>query len=227
MGATEPLHATLSTARKKRKRLPRGVRRTQIMRAAARLIVEQGYLPVSVEQLARTAGISKGLVYAYFPSQYELLNALLSEELRELSVAGLDTASRVGDLEQAALLCTMLYFERVTRVGRLLHILLADRYMAGHIDHPNTNARNRILVRLSRLARQSLPLSKQETLASIEMIAAIPEEAGSLVFHEELEPSVARNICHTLLVTSLEALRSPESIAIDLGDVSGTVEHHR
>src|SRR5688500_13577756 len=81
------------------------IRRAQMLDAAARMIVEQGYLPLPVEEIARQVGASKALVYAYFPTQYDLFNALLVREIDSLLMGGLDTASQVQDLEQAAVLC--------------------------------------------------------------------------------------------------------------------------
>src|SRR5919205_3358996 len=92
-------------AASKGKRLTPDVRRAQILDAAARLVVVQGYLPLPVEQLARTAGTSKALIYTYFPTQYLLFNALLERETQSLALAGFETASQVEDLDQAAILC--------------------------------------------------------------------------------------------------------------------------
>jgi AcrR family transcriptional regulator len=211
----------------KRKRLPPAERRAQILDAAARLVVQQGFLPLSTELLARAAGASKALVYAYFPTQYDLFNALIERELGGLASSGLDTASRVDNLDQAALLCGMLYFEYVAKSGPLLHILMSDRYMAGHHDRRLVHARNVIVHRLVLLTRGVLPLSKKEVLASIEMMMAIPEESGSLVFHDELQPAVAREICHSLMLSSLAALRAPDRVLGGANDVAGAVQHHR
>lgn len=202
------------TAPTKRRRLTPEVRRASIMDAAAELIAKQGFLPLSIEALAQLAGTSKALIYAYFPTQYDLFNALLEREIAELANAGVETASRVDDLEQAAVLSAMLYFERIAQSGPLLHILLTDLYMAGHIDSKSTESGNAMLQRLIRLARTSLKLSRKEILAAIEMIAAVPEEAGSLAFHKELDASVAREICHTLMLSSLQALRSPGRVTV-------------
>jgi AcrR family transcriptional regulator len=198
----------------KGKRLTPELRRSQILEAAARLVVELGYLPVPVEQLARAAGSSKALIYAYFPTQYALFNALLEREMQSLSLAGFDMASRVEDLDQAAVLCAMIYYEHVARSGPLVHILMTDLYMSEHIEPRLLQARDALLARLLKLATGSLPLSEQEIYAAIEMIAAIPEEAGRLVFHRELDATTARQICNSLIVSSLKALRAPEKVAI-------------
>ena len=198
----------------KAKRLAPEVRRAQILEAAAKMIVEQGYLPLPLEQLARQAGASKALIYAYFPTQYHLFNALLDREMQSLSVGGLDTASRVDDLDQAAVLCAMLYFEHVARNGPLLNILMTDLYMAEHFDTKVLQALDTIVGRLKDSARKVLPWSELEIGAAIEMMTAIPDEAGRLVFHKELDQTTARQICHGLILSSLKALRAPDKVTI-------------
>ena len=178
------------------------------MDAAAKLVVSQGYLPLSLERLGQDAGTSKALIYTYFPTQYDLFNALLQRELSGLATSGLETASRVNDFDQAILLCAMLYFEHVQQSGPLLRILMADLYMAGHITPQVAEAGQAMLERVARLARGILPLTPKEVMSAIEMMAVIPEVAGGLAFHKDLEPSLARQICHTLILSSLEALRT-------------------
>jgi AcrR family transcriptional regulator len=214
MPRTTKVSSPKSGPNPKGKRLTPELRRSQILEAAARLVVELGYLPVPVEQLARAAGSSKALIYAYFPTQYALFNALLDREMQSLSLAGFDTASRVEDLDQAAVLCAMIYYEHVARSGPLVHILMTDLYMSEHIEPRLLQARDTLIARLLKLANRSLPLSEQEIYAAIEMIAAIPEEAGRLVFHRELDPTTARQICNSLILSSLKALRAPEKVAI-------------
>jgi AcrR family transcriptional regulator len=191
-----------------RRRLTPALRRAQILDAAAKLIVDQGFLPLSMERLAEAAGSSKALIYTYFPTQFELFNALLERELNSLADAGLDAASKLKDFERAARQAAMLYFEHVVQAGPLIHILLTDLHMADHIDPKATRAGKLMLARLVHLASRSLDLTKKEVTAAAQMIAAIPEEAGSLVFHGELRASVARELCRTLMLSSLEALRS-------------------
>jgi AcrR family transcriptional regulator len=198
----------------KARRLSPEARRAEILEAASRMIVEQGYLPLPLEQLARQAGASKALIYAYFPSQFALFNMLLQRELDGLLLGGLDTASSVEDLDKAAVLCAMLYFEHVARNGPLLNILLTDLYMAGHFEAAVLQSRNKIILRLKSMAQRELPLSEQEIYAAIEMMTAIPEEAGRLVFHRELDQTTARQICHGLILSSLKALRAPERVVI-------------
>jgi AcrR family transcriptional regulator len=206
--------------RSPRTRQTPAVRRQQLSDAAARLVVKQGYLPLPIERLAAQSGVSKALFYTYFPDQYALFNNLLERELNALLSGGLDLASQVEDIEQATLLCGTLYFEHVARSGPLLHILMVDRYMAQHVERRLLRPRNAVLIRLARTARQTFKLSKEETQAAIEMMIAIPEEAGRLVFTKELDMNVGRQLCRTLIASSLRALRAPDVV------LSGLVGTH-
>jgi AcrR family transcriptional regulator len=206
--------AKRGAARPRRRRLSPELRRSQIMDAASRLIVRQGFLPLPIETLARAADASKALVYAYFPTHYKLYNALLEREMRALALGGLETAARVNDLDQSVLLCAMLYFEHVAQYGPLLHILLTDLYMAGHVEPKVIQQIRKLTRRLCHLAQELLPLTAAEFEASLEMIAALPEETGTLAFEKRMQAQAARELCHTLVLSSLRALRSPASALV-------------
>jgi AcrR family transcriptional regulator len=196
----------------KRQRLSPAIRKAQIIESAAHMIVQQGYLPLPIEQLAKNSGVSKALFYTYFADQYALFNGLLERELNDLLAGGLDLASQVKDIDQAAVLSGTLYFEHVARCGPLLHILMADRYMAGHVERRLLRLRNFVLLRLARNARPTIKLSKAEMLAAVEMIIAIPEEAGRLAFTQELDVNVGRQLSRTLIASAMQSLRDPDAV---------------
>jgi AcrR family transcriptional regulator len=198
-----------STVPPARRRLTPELRRAQIMDAASRLIVKQGFLPLPIEALAQEAESSKALVYAYFPTQYDLFNALLEREIKALALGGAETAARVGNLDQSVLLCGMLYFEHVAQYGPLLHILITDLYMAQRVEPAVIQKLKEITQRLWRLAQKSLPLTAKEFEAGLEMMAALPEESGTLAFEKRMDTQAARELCHTLVLSSLRALRTP------------------
>lgn len=60
--------------------LPELERKSQILRAARAVFIEQGYLAARMEDVAKRAGLSKGAVYFYFPSKRDLLMAIVGEE---------------------------------------------------------------------------------------------------------------------------------------------------
>ena len=60
-------------------------RRRQLLEAGARAFTERSYDEVSMSDLARAAGISKGLLYHYFPSKRDLFTATLTAAATELA----------------------------------------------------------------------------------------------------------------------------------------------
>ncbi|TMK40501.1 MAG: TetR/AcrR family transcriptional regulator [Actinobacteria bacterium] len=59
-------------------------RRQQLLDAGARLFAERAYEEISMRQLAEAAGVSKPLLYHYFPSKIDLFKAAVAEKATEL-----------------------------------------------------------------------------------------------------------------------------------------------
>src|SRR5881275_3208452 len=67
-------------------RMPPEQRREQLVDAALEVILAQGYAGVSVEAVARAAGVTRPVVYDHFPNLAELLQTLIArEEQRSLA----------------------------------------------------------------------------------------------------------------------------------------------
>lgn len=54
-------------------------KRRQVLQAAEQLFLAQGYGAVSMDQVARTANVSKATLYAYFPSKDALFATIVGE----------------------------------------------------------------------------------------------------------------------------------------------------
>jgi AcrR family transcriptional regulator len=59
-------------------------RRRQLIEAGSRLFAEHAYEEISMRQLADAAGISKALLYHYFPSKSDLFKAAVQHHAAEL-----------------------------------------------------------------------------------------------------------------------------------------------
>jgi AcrR family transcriptional regulator len=77
---------TSSTRRPYAARVPADVRREQLLDAAIAVIVRDGYAGVSVDAIAREAGVTRPVVYGVFDGLAPLLTALLDrQEARALA----------------------------------------------------------------------------------------------------------------------------------------------
>ena len=84
-------------------RLPPDERRTQLLDAALEIFAEEGLPGVSIEAIARRAGVTRPVVYGVFTDLEELMNALLErEESRALQqvVSAMPVMPGDGNAEQ-------------------------------------------------------------------------------------------------------------------------------
>ncbi len=63
-----------------RRRLSTGERREQLLSVGARLFSESPYDDVWIEQVAEIAGVSRGLLYHYFPNKRDFFAAVVERE---------------------------------------------------------------------------------------------------------------------------------------------------
>src|SRR6185312_9097166 len=56
-------------------------RRVQIVDCAIETIAELGFAKASVEQIAKRAGVSKGVITYHFPNKEEIVNAIVDKSI--------------------------------------------------------------------------------------------------------------------------------------------------
>jgi AcrR family transcriptional regulator len=78
-----------------RRRLPRAERESMMLAAARRAFEERGYRDASMDDIAKQAGITKPMLYAYFGSKQGLYEACLEQVTAEL-VEVLEAGGRRG-----------------------------------------------------------------------------------------------------------------------------------
>jgi AcrR family transcriptional regulator len=176
----------------------------QILDVADQLVIEAGALPISMKKVGDLMGASRALVYAYFPDPDRLAEAVLERRLRWLAEAGLTEAAGVAEFGTRALACAHLYLKHIARHGPVIHIVVRDlpRARSGA-----ARAHIAVLARLARAARRDLRLGAHEALVLLELLVAIPEEAGRLVFEGSLDLESAQALCARLLTSSIDSVR--------------------
>lgn len=65
------------------KRLPAPERRRQILRAARRVFVDQGFSGARVADISQEAGVNEAILYRHFASKDEIFEAAVAEPLRD------------------------------------------------------------------------------------------------------------------------------------------------
>src|SRR5436305_3315039 len=141
-------------------RMPPAQRREQLIDAALSVIVEQGYGGVSIEAIARAAGVTRPVVYDHFPNLARLLHAVVEREER-YSVGQLDAVvpDAPGNRDPVELLgfgVRRFLDAVVTRPTTWRIILLPLEGTPAVVrEHVETN-RQRILERIERVVRWAI-----------------------------------------------------------------------
>lgn len=109
-------------------------RRAQLIAAGAQLFAEHAYEEISMRQIAQAAGISKPLLYHYFPSKIELFKAAVAEQAAELQ-ALIEPSGEGSPLEQltASLDAYLNWIERNSRAWQKLMQSAATLPEAGEV----------------------------------------------------------------------------------------------
>jgi AcrR family transcriptional regulator len=71
-----------TTRRRYAPRMAPAERREQLLDAALKVVLEQGYARVSIEAIARMAGVTRPVIYDHFPNLGALIQALIAREER-------------------------------------------------------------------------------------------------------------------------------------------------
>jgi AcrR family transcriptional regulator len=98
-------------------RLPRPVRRLQLLAAAQAVFVAQGYHAAAMDDIAERAGVSKPVLYQHFPSKLELYLALLDQHTEELVVRVREALESTTDNHRRVAASVQAYFDFVDGAG--------------------------------------------------------------------------------------------------------------
>ena len=191
---------------KKRTRLAPEARRNQILDDAARLILQEGLSAVTMERMGREAGISKGLVYNYFPTRDALLGALLHREQTKLRDRGMATALQAANYQDLIAQTTRLYLQHTRDYGPLMGALLSDPSVAKLMEAENRDEQEQTIRFFVRATRREFDLSLPLAIAVVSMLMSVSEQAGKLVARDGLDIDIATEMCVRMMIGGLAEL---------------------
>jgi AcrR family transcriptional regulator len=169
--------------------MPPAERREQLMDAALSVILQDGYGGVSIEAVARVAGVTRPVVYDHFPNLGQLLHALIEREERysldQLELAVPDTP-RDGDAALVLARSVRHFLDAVASRPTTWRLILLPLEGTPAIvrEHVESN-RARILDRIERLVSSALAGTGLPRDLDVELsartIMELGEQAGRLV----------------------------------------------
>ncbi len=161
-------------------------RREQLIDAALDVIVQQGYEGVSIEAIARTAGVTRPVIYDHFANLGRLLQALIEREERyALEQLAVVVPESPGEGEPAALFAAGVrrFLDAVvSRPGTWRIILLPLEGTPAIVREHVERNRAITLERIEALVRSATQQSRISAELDVELCArairSLSEEAG-------------------------------------------------
>jgi TetR/AcrR family transcriptional regulator, fatty acid biosynthesis regulator len=198
--ATEP-------TTQRRQRLAPEARAQQILDVAAKLLLDEGFSEVSMERLGREAGISKALVYNYFPNRNDLLRALLEREIAVLRASQAAAVAAAKDFRDLVQRTTRLYIEHVHARGALLRKLWSEPAVARAVAEQHLTGREEAMRYFARQVSREYGLPREVAIPAVDMGMAMTEAAAQHLSQSRDDVDFATEICVTLLLGGMDALK--------------------
>jgi AcrR family transcriptional regulator len=104
-------------------RLPRPIRRRQLLNAAKEVFTARGYHAAAMDEIAERAGVSKPVLYQHFPGKLELYLALLDESAEQLIAIVREALSSTTENKQRVPATFRAFFDFVDGAGEAFRLV--------------------------------------------------------------------------------------------------------
>lgn len=194
-------------ATKRRTRLDPEQRRSLILDHTAEIIAVEGVAALSMERVGREAGISKSLVYNYFPNLGELLSELLERELRRLRRLQGAAAEGATTFEGLVRAVTHVYLKYIDERGLIIERLQAEPTVSA-IHDPTEYGREAAVDYLADIVMRHFDLPAEIARAATDISFGLPASAGAYLLRHGMSHQELEDLTVTMILGSMTALKT-------------------
>ena len=195
----------MSTVKKKRTRLSPERRKDLILDQVADIVASEGVSSLSMDRIGREAGISKSLVYAYFPTIKDILKTLLRREYKRLRDLQDEAAQSAETFEQLVRRVTTTYLTYMDERGLILDRLAAEPNIAEMSD-PTEFSRETAVKHLAKIVHDNFGIDMDIALPAVDISFGMPAAAGHYLIRNEVSRQTIEDITVAMIIGSIEAL---------------------
>jgi TetR/AcrR family transcriptional regulator, fatty acid biosynthesis regulator len=190
-----------------RRRLSPEMRRTLILDHTAEMVARDGVASLSIDSIGREAGVSKSLVYAYFPNLTELLRELYRREMRRLRRAQRDAAAAATTFEQLVRSVTHVYLRYIDERGLIIERLQAEPSVSEMHD-PTDFGREAAVDYLTEIVMAHFDLPPDIARAATDISFGLPASAGSYLHRHKLDLVTLEDLTVSMIIGSIMQLKT-------------------
>jgi TetR/AcrR family transcriptional regulator, fatty acid biosynthesis regulator len=197
----------MQAATKPRSRMSPEKRQTLILDHTAEIVAREGVAALSMERIARDAGISKSLVYNYFPNLTLLLQHLLQRELRRLRRQQIEAAESAVTFEGLVRSVTHVYLRYIDERGLIIERLQAEPSVSA-VHDPTDYSRDRAVDYLADIVERHFGLPSDIAHAATDISFGLPASAGAYLHHHALDRQTLEDMTVTMIIGTFTQLKS-------------------
>jgi len=197
----------MSKATKQRKRLPPEERQSIILDFAAEIVATEGVSAVSMERVAKAAGVSKSLVYVYFQSTTELLQKLLQRELKRLRLKQVEAADGARTFRELVRKVTHAYLSYIKERGLLIHRLQGEPSVAQGTGNPTDFKHDAAVIYLAEIVRDNFGIPMELAIPASSISFGLPVAAGDYLDSKDADFKMIEDLTVTMIIGCVEALQ--------------------
>jgi AcrR family transcriptional regulator len=195
-GAEQPivLVGERSGSRRRQTRVPAEVRRTQLIDAAAEIIVADGLPAATLRAVARRVGLSEAQAHNHFPRRADMLLALARRELQAMEARRRDELSQGRDRQQRVRFSTLAYLREVAQRGALIQVLTNSTEVREGLRAEREQTRRTESRRVSEGLEAAYGLPADLANGATRVLTAMALRAGRLVASGQLSLESAERL---------------------------------
>jgi AcrR family transcriptional regulator len=148
----------------------------------------------TLENVAKQAGISKPLIYRYFPKRPDLLKALLEREHNYVRGHGLDALSMDADLEQVVSNATQRVLEYLYERGPIMRLVASDRSVAALHEDRDRDERTVLIEQFTKRCVQALGIPVDVALICAVMTVNAPLLSARILKRRNVDADRAADV---------------------------------
>jgi AcrR family transcriptional regulator len=194
-----------------RRRLSPEARRSLILDHTADIVAREGVAAVNIERIGKEAGISKSLVYNYFPNLTELLQELLKRELRRLRRLQAQAADSADTFEGLVRAVTHVYLSYIAERGLIIERLQAEPSVSD-IHDPTDFGREAAVDYLTDIVISHFGLPRDIARAATDISFGLPASAGAYLHRHGMDLQTLEDLTVTMIVGTFAHLKSEHFI---------------
>ena len=190
-----------------RRRMSPEQRKSLILDHTAAIVAREGVSQLSIESIGREAGISKSLVYAYFPNLTELLRELYQREMRHLRRRQMDAAEKFETMEQLVRSVTHAYLSYIDERGLIIERLQGEPSVSNHHDPTDFN-RDIAVDHLTDIILRFYKLPRHIARAATDISFGLPASAGSYLLRHDMDFQTLEDLTVAMILGTMSDLEN-------------------